>query len=40
MDERTADGLTYATAFKFLKYYMKHPETLENPPEKVESDVL
>ena len=40
MDERTADGLTYATAFKYLKYYMKNPTALELPPEKVEADVL
>ena len=40
MDERTADGLTYATAFKYLKYYMKNPAALELPPEKVEADVL
>lgn len=40
MDERTADGLTYATAFKYLKYYMKNPVALEQPPEKVEEDVL
>lgn len=40
MDERTADGLTYATAFKYLKYYMKNPAALELPPEKAESDVL
>ena len=40
MDERTIDGIAYATAFKYLKYYMKNPAALEVPPEKVEEDVF
>ena len=40
MDERTIDGISYATAFKYLKYYMKNPAALEIPPEKVEEDVF
>lgn len=40
MDERTIDGLGYAAAFKYLKYYMKNPAALELPPEKVEEDVF
>ena len=40
MDERTIDGIAYATAFKYLKYYMKNPAALEIPPEKVEEDVF
>ena len=40
MDERTIDGVSYATAFKYLKYYMKNPTALEIPPEKVEEDVF
>ena len=40
MDERTIDGITYATAFKFLKYYMKNPAALEQPPESVTEDVF
>ena len=40
MDERTIDGLSYATAFKYLKFYMKNPAALELPPEKVEEDVF
>ena len=40
MDERTIDGVSYATAFKYLKYYMKNPAALEIPPEKVEEDVF
>ena len=39
MDERTIDGIAYANAFKYLKYYMKNPALLEQPPEKVEEDV-
>ena len=39
MDERIIDGIAYANAFKFLKYFMKNPTLLEQPPEKVEEDV-
>ena len=39
-DERIVDGFYYATAFKYLKYYMKNPAALELPPEKVEEDIF
>jgi len=39
-DERICDGFYYATAFKFLKYYMKNPAALELPPEVVEEDIF
>ena len=40
MDERTIDGMYYATAFKYLKYYFKNPAALELPPEEVKEDVF
>lgn len=40
MDERTVDGIYYATALKYMKYYLKNPSALELPPEKVEEDVF
>ena len=40
MDERTIDGIAYASAFKYLKYYMKNPAALELPPESVTEDVF
>lgn len=39
-DERICDGQYYSTAFKHLKYYLRHPEMLEVPAEKVEEDVF
>ena len=39
-DERICDGYYYATAFKYLKYYLRNPEALETPPETVEEDVF
>lgn len=39
-DERTVDGLYYATAIKQLWYYFKNPSILETPPEKVVEDVF
>ena len=39
-DERICDGYYYSTAFKHLKYYLRNPELLETPPEKVEEDVF
>ncbi len=38
MDERICSGSYFATAFKTLKKYLKNPELLENPPEKVFED--
>lgn len=40
LDERTVDGLYYANALKYLKYYMAHPAALELPPEQVNEDVF
>ncbi len=40
MDERTVDGVYYANALKYMKYYLKNPALLEQPPEKVEEDVF
>ena len=40
MDERTVDGIYYANALKYLKYFMKNPSALEQPPEKVNEDVF
>jgi len=40
MDERTVDGFYYASAFKFLKYYLKNPAALEAPPESVKDDIF
>lgn len=40
MDERIADGMYYANAFKYLKYYLRNPAMLELPPEKVVEDVF
>lgn len=30
-DERIADGVYYAKSFRFLKYFLEHPESLERP---------
>lgn len=38
-DERICDGYYYASAIKMFKYYLKHPELLELPPEKIEEDL-
>lgn len=40
LDERICDGFYYATAFKYMKYFMNNPQMLEIPPEKVEKDVF
>lgn len=40
MDERTVDGMYYATAFKYMKYYLKNPAALELVPEEVKEDVF
>ena len=39
-DERICDGYYYASAFKYMKYYLRNPELLETPPEKVMEDVF
>lgn len=38
-DERICDGHYYATAFKFLKRLIEHPEMLLTPPETVIEDI-
>ena len=38
-DERIADGIFFASAFKLYRSLIKHPETLEFPPEKAHEDV-
>ena len=38
-DERIADGYTYATALKYMRGIYRHPEILDNPPEKVYDDI-
>jgi hypothetical protein len=40
VDERTIDGLYYATAFKYIKYYLRNPAALEIPPKEVKEDIL
>lgn len=40
MDERTIDGMYYATAFKYIKYYLRNPEALEAPPKEVKEDIF
>ena len=39
-DERIVDGVYYAAAFKFMKYYLKNPNELERAPEKVVEDIF
>lgn len=38
-DERICDGYYFASAIKMFKYYLKHPEMLELPPENVVEDL-
>ena len=38
-DERIVDGHYFASAFKMYKSLIQNPERLEDPPEKVVSDV-
>ena len=39
-DERICDGFDYAQGFKGFKMYLKRPDLLETPPEKVVEDVF
>lgn len=39
-DERTTDGFYLATSFKYMKHYLRSPQLLELPPEKVEMDIF
>lgn len=38
-DERICDGNYYASAFKYLRYYLKNPHELERAPEKIIEDI-
>lgn len=38
-DERIVDGFYYATALKYMKRLLQHPEQLDTPPEEVVHDV-
>ncbi len=38
MDERIASGAYFAMAFRRLSHYLRHPELLEIPPEKITPD--
>ena len=38
-DERICDGNYYASAFKYLRYYLKNPDELTRPPESVVEDI-
>ena len=40
MDERIIDGMYYATAFKYIKYYLRSPEALEAPPQEIREDIF
>ena len=39
IDGRIADSYYFASALKCLKYFLKNPQLLELPPEKVEDDI-
>lgn len=38
-DERICDGFYFASAFRKLSHYFRHPEILENAPEEVIEDI-
>lgn len=40
MDERTVDGIYYAAAFKYIKYYLRNPSALEAAPAEIREDVF
>ena len=40
LDERTANGMYYAGAFKYIRYYLRKPEALELPPKEVKEDLM
>ena len=40
LDGRICDVYYYASAFKFLKHFLRNPELLEEPPEKVYEDIF
>ena len=38
MDERLGSGLQFAKAFRLIEKHLRHPELLEQPPERVNRD--
>lgn len=38
-DERICDGFYYSVAFRHIKSYLRHPELLDVPPEKIVEDI-
>lgn len=40
VDERTCDGFYMAASFKYLKHFLRNPQLLEVPPERVEQDIF
>ena len=40
LDERTANGMYYAGAFKYIRNYLRRPEALELPPKEVREDLM
>lgn len=38
-DERICDGYYYAQAIKYFRLFLKHPETLDGPPDVINDDV-
>ncbi|MBQ6336713.1 MAG: 2-oxo acid dehydrogenase subunit E2 [Ruminococcus sp.] len=39
LDDRTVGGAYYSRAFRKYQWYLEHPETLEQPPEVVNSEI-
>ena len=39
-DSRIADSAYVGAAFRYFRYFLSNPETLENPPERVNEDAL
>lgn len=39
LDERICDGFVYASALKYIKRVIQHPEILDAPPETVKQDI-
>ncbi len=39
LDERIADGYTFALVFRYLRQYLRNPRLLEKPLEKIVEDV-
>ena len=40
LDERVCDGHYYASALKYMKHFLKNPEMLEQPPDRVYEDIF